>query len=174
MRDDSDDSTAGTAESEAAYLAGVAEMYQGEVFGEALFSRMMELARTPAQRHKLANLLQLESETKVRLRPFVCALGVSVAESEARRTAGLREAERLSALPWDDFVATFHAQIHRYIERYTYIASLAPAAEREMLLSMVDHERILLSFLSRERAGMGDNSIEAVTEQLQYPLSRSH
>lgn len=52
------------------YLAGVTELYQGEVEGEGLFSTL--LGTCPAEHaYGVALLLQLESEAKARLRPFL-------------------------------------------------------------------------------------------------------
>jgi len=50
------------------YLAGITELYQGEIIGEGLFSTL--LATCPQEHaYGMALLLQLESEAKVRLRP---------------------------------------------------------------------------------------------------------
>ena len=153
------------------YLLGVSELYQGEVLGEALFSRLAELAGSPEHRYKLATMLQLESETKVRLRPFLSRLELSVVESEEHRLEGRRMAEDLAALGWQGFIHRFHSQIQQYIDRYEYILSLGPESDRPILMSMVSHERALLSFLSAELDGDTQNSIAAVLEQLAFPLT---
>ena len=86
------------------YRQGVAEMYQGELLGEALFSRAASLARTDDQRFKLCVLLQLETETKARLRPLVARLGLNLVEDEAVRAEGLRLGSEIGSLPWADFL----------------------------------------------------------------------
>lgn len=53
------------------YLAGVAELYAAEVLGEGLASRWLELATDPDQKYKLGLFLQLESESKIKLRPLL-------------------------------------------------------------------------------------------------------
>ena len=57
----------------------------GEMLGEAMVSVLAGAAETPDQHYKWASLLQLESETKVRLRAFAAGIGVSVLEDEDRR-----------------------------------------------------------------------------------------
>ena len=65
------------------YLAAVNElMYQGEVLGEAVLGRWLQLESDPVRRYKWATLQQLETETKARLRPFMMRLGLSVVEND--------------------------------------------------------------------------------------------
>ena len=65
------------------YLAAVNElMYQGEVLGEAILGRWLQLESDPVRRYKWATLRQLETETKARLRPFMMRLGLSVVEND--------------------------------------------------------------------------------------------
>jgi hypothetical protein len=44
------------------FTAILDEVDQGEVIGEAFFSAMLARFKTPDQQHKLASLLQLETE----------------------------------------------------------------------------------------------------------------
>ena len=50
-----------------AFIQGLNELYQGEVLGEVLFNRMLELF--PEHRYEVSIMFQLETETKARLRP---------------------------------------------------------------------------------------------------------
>ena len=73
------------------YLEGVTELYQAEIIGEGLFSTL--LATCSAEHaYGMALLLQLEGEAKVRLRPLLWRLGISVVENQAMRAAGIEEA----------------------------------------------------------------------------------
>ena len=65
------------------------DLYQGEIIGEALFDRMLEFYDDPVQRYKVALMLQLETETKARLRPAMLELGADIRELDASREAGL-------------------------------------------------------------------------------------
>ena len=65
------------------YLASINEhFYQGEVLGEAVFAYHVKHEQSPEKRIKWATLLQLETETKARLRPFLMSLGLNVAQDD--------------------------------------------------------------------------------------------
>jgi hypothetical protein len=147
------------------------ELYQGEVLGEALFSRMLALAAESRRRFQFGVMLQYESETKIRLRPFLARLGLPLVENEAQRAAGIELGTRYAALAWPDFVAEFHSAITRVIARYQYIERLGPEADQPMLRFMVDHERAFMSFLEKERAGEPD-SLNHMQRLLRHPLPR--
>ena len=155
------------------YRQGVAEMYQGELLGEALFSRAASLARTDDQRFKLCVLLQLETETKARLRPLVARLGLNLVEDEAVRAEGLRLGSEIGSLPWADFLQMLERELNGYVSRYQAIADLAPAADRPVVQSMVDHELALLAFTRVELAEHGSlRSLDPINALLVNPLRR--
>ena len=58
----------------------------------------------------------------------------------------------------------------RYIPRYKEIAAIAPAEDREIADSMIEHETALFEMASRELAGIADRSAEPVVALLKYPL----
>src|SRR5438270_13235926 len=65
------------------YLNCISEYwYQGEVMGEAHLACHLALETDPERRYKWATLLQLETETKARLRPFLMHAGVSIAQQD--------------------------------------------------------------------------------------------
>ena len=66
----------------AEYLKAVVEiMYQGEVLGEALLNAYVALEPDAVRRYKWGTILQLETQTKARPRPFLHRAG---AEYRAR------------------------------------------------------------------------------------------
>ncbi|MFI4933798.1 MAG: hypothetical protein ACHP7N_04215 [Caulobacterales bacterium] len=67
------------------YLNSIREhFYQGEVLGEAFSSRAIGADVDPVHRYKWGCLLQLETETKAKLRPFLVRLGLSIEEADVR------------------------------------------------------------------------------------------
>jgi hypothetical protein len=156
---------------ESVYRQGISDMYQGELLGEALFSRAAALARDDGQRFKLCVLLQLETETKARLRPLVARLGLSLVEDESFRAEGLRLGGELGVLPWTEFLKTLGRELELYVTQYQSIADLAPPSDRQIALSMVDHERALLAFVRAELSVAGSGrSLDAVNALLLNPL----
>jgi hypothetical protein len=162
--------SSGSAPGRRDYLERVMEVYQGEVHGEGLFSRLAALATPEDRRRKFEILLQLESEAKVRLRPFLARLGLEVVEDESSRASGRELAERLASQPWEDLLKTFLADIERYISAYQALAEAAPPEDQEPLRFMVQHERALRGFLEQELAGKPHQSLRGILPLLAYPL----
>ena len=152
------------------YLKRVLDLYQGEVYGEGLFSVMAARAGDPLRRRQFAVMLQYESETKVRLRPFLARLGLPLEEHESARAEGLKRGAHYAALPWPDFLTEFHASIRRYIADYEAIARLGPPSDQAMLRSMVEHEQAFLCYLEHELAGDSQRSLERIAGLLEHPL----
>lgn len=154
----------------ASFRDDLQDLYQGEIIGEALFNRMLDFYDDPVHRHKVALMLQLESETKARLRPAMLELGIDMRELDASREAGLTMAASLADKPWPEAMAMLHEALLPFVERYTAIAAQAPARYRELAQSMVRHETSLLRFAACEAAGESANSSVDIEAQLQYPL----
>jgi hypothetical protein len=154
------------------YLASINQhFYQGEVLGEAVFAYHVKHERDPERRKKWIALLQLETETKARLRPFLMSLGLGVAQDDvsakiAEITAGFE------AKPWEqhmkeiDGITTFFLDKFRAIE-----AAAPPGPERDMAKAMVKHETAINNFAKRELAGDGQNSLDDVIAELRWPIS---
>ena len=70
------------------------EMYQGEVIGEVLFNAMLSLFPEPDHQYKSATMLQLETETKARLRPALLELGASLSSCRKRQLPGFSDGRR--------------------------------------------------------------------------------
>lgn len=110
------------------YLAGVTELYQGEVIGEGLFSCMLSTC-APEHRNAVAQLLQLESEAKIRLRPLLLRLGISIVEDESLRAAGVAFAKQLAEKPWREAMRSLGELSQPYLRRYKALEANAPAAD---------------------------------------------
>ena len=150
------------------YLEGVTELYQAEIIGEGLFSTL--IANCPAEHaYGMALLLQLEGEAKVRLRPFLWRLGISVVENEAMRAAGIEEARKLSQMPWRRAMLELAELARPYRDRYRALAAAAPPEDKPHVQFMVDHEVTVMRFA--ELAAAGDNAAahELVRSQLEHP-----
>jgi hypothetical protein len=155
------------------YLASINEhFYQGEVLGEAVFAYHVKHERDASRRYKWANLLQLETETKARLRPFLVSLGLSVAQDDVSAkideiTAGFETKPWLQHMKEIDEITTF------FLEKFRAIEAVAPAgAERDMARVMVRHEMAINTFAKREMAGDGTGSLADVVAELTWPLAQ--
>jgi len=149
----------------------VVELYQGEVMGEVLFNDMLTNFDDSHQRHKIASLLQLETETKARLRPLVVGLGIHPAELEKSRQVGHKFAEGLRDLSWVESMERLRDVVRQYVLRYREILAKAPSEYQAPVASMVLHEQALLRFTELELTGEVERSLDDVNAQLHWPLT---
>jgi hypothetical protein len=121
-------------------------------------------------------MLQLETETKARLRPAMVALGLSIQEDPAMREQALATASALAGASWiEKMTALNHELTTTFVPRFAEIAEHAHAAgnqsHAELADSMVAHEAALLELTRRELNGEGCSSVEPVAMLLTYPLA---
>jgi hypothetical protein len=152
------------------FKQGMMEMYQGEVIGEVLFNRMLGIDDDTMHRYKVAVMLQLETETKARLRPWVMRLGLDPAELEESRDTGHAFADNLSGLGWDETLLKLCEGIKPYVERYREIEAIAPPEYADAAHSMVVHEQSLYRFTELEAAGDVAHSLDDIVAQLVHLL----
>jgi hypothetical protein len=154
----------------AEYLSAVNEFfYQGEVLGEAVFTCYAALETDAARRRKWAVCLQLETETKARLRPFLMRLGLGLAPDDvAARVAEFGKAYATKS--WRQHMEEVVAITDFFLEKFRAIEEAAPDDERDMARSMVIHESALNKFGRLELAGDTQNSLADVVAQLHWPL----
>jgi len=154
------------------YLTAINEFwYQGEVFGEAVMNRWLQLEKDPIRRWKWATIQQLETETKARLRPFLMRLGLSIVANDVddkvnEVSAGFADKS------WSEIMEMGAQIAGTYLEKFLEIEAAAPESEREIAHSMVIHESSLLDFAKQELAGKSENSLDGVISQLHWPIPR--
>lgn len=151
------------------YLAGVAELYAAEVLGEGLASRWLELATDPDQKYKLGLFLQLESESKIKLRPLLARHGLSLVEDARLRSDGAAAAERFAALTWREAMATLADLALPFLHRFQALLEHAPPADLPLVKFMVDHEQSVIRIAQREAKGQAVMEPELLA-MLAYPL----
>ena len=69
--------------SEEKFKEGFVSLYQGEILGEVLFDQMLYIFEDQDIQYKIFVLLQLETEAKARLRPYIVSLGLDFKEQKA-------------------------------------------------------------------------------------------
>jgi hypothetical protein len=150
------------------YPGCIQELYQSEVLGEAAFLALLAVARNEFDRYHLGTILQLETETKARLRPFLLKHGLPLEEqADAAQIEGFVAAYQ--EYPWHEFLAGLQPLVGTFLARFKEIAEAGPAEDQDVLQSMVTHEQAFVIWIDRELAGQS-NSLEAVISQLQFPL----
>ncbi len=154
------------------FKIGFSELYQGEVIGEVVFSRLLERFGSENQRYKLGSLLQLETETKARLRPAAMEIGLDLVELDESRDKGNEFYRTFEGMDWKAAMAHLATMVEPYVKRYREIAETAPPEYKELADSMVVHEQSIQDYAELEGAGQDDRSIDDVVKQLIFPLPR--
>lgn len=151
------------------YPACLRELLESEIFGEAISLALLEAAKSDRDRYHFATLLQLETETKARLRPLLYKYGVSLSEEmDLDHIAGMVNGYLESS--WEEFAAANKTGVEEFLGRFREIAAIGPAEDREMLESMIRHELAILRWFDMESRGEMAGSLDAVIAELQYPL----
>jgi len=154
------------------YRVALQEQYQGEVTGEVSICQLLKQFGSPRQQYLLGSMLQLETETKARLRPAAASLGIDLVESDDARADGNAIAELVKGLDWQSSMGTLEGLLVDFVLRYREIASMAPPEFQDLADSMVTHEESLLNLVRSEASGKTDDSIDAVIDQLVFPLPK--
>ena len=153
----------------AKYLAAIQTLYDGEVMGEALLLSLCEVARNARQRHQFGTVLQLETETKARLRPLLAKYGLSFSETfdpdeRTRRVTDYTDTD------WPGYMAATAARLSGIVRRYERIARRAPKGDRVVLDAVAAHEAAILDWAEREARGPSEQSLDLILALLHFPL----
>jgi hypothetical protein len=151
------------------YPACTRALYESEILGETLFLALVQEAKTPRDRYHLGTLLQLESETKARLRPLLFKHGVSLGEAADLSLVELAIGAYRD-MAWRDFVGLNVPIVEDFLAQFEAIVKVGDEADRDVLESMVRHEAAILRWATMERDGIVDGSLDAVITQLHYPM----
>jgi len=151
------------------YPACTRELYESEILGETLFLALVAEAKNPRDRYHLGTLLQLESETKARLRPLLYKHGVSLDEAVDLSLVDLAIGAYRD-MPWQEFAGLNVPVVEDFLARFEAIAAIGDEADRGTLESMVRHEASILRWATLERDGVVDGTLDDVIAQLNYPL----
>lgn len=154
-----------------AYPACIRELYESEIIGEAIALGLIKVARNDHDRYHFGTLLQLETETKARLRPFLAKHGIPLTEdmnlSDVEGMVGAYQ-----TLSYREFAGAIKPAVQNYLSRFEEIAGMGPVEDREVLESMVRHESAILKWFAMESEGNLEGSLDSMISELQYPLPK--
>ena len=156
----------------AAYRAGLQTLYDGEVMGERLLLALHAAARSAREADHFAAILQLETETKARLRPLLLKYGMSLAETGDLSGIPARLAAYASQ-SWGEYTAASASRLTGICRDYEAIAALGPPEDQPILQAVVDHEAALLAWARAEATGETDQSLAAILALLCFPPAAS-
>lgn len=152
----------------AEFKSAIEEWYQGEIFGEIFFDNLLANTREARSCYKLSLLLQLETETKARLRPVLVEQGISFCENADMRIAANEAAIAFKDMDWHQTMSQVLAIVVPAVERYKAIADMSPSQYTELSASMLLHEKAILDFAKLELAGNEDEAELLILDLLHY------
>ena len=152
------------------YPACTRVLLESEILGEILFLALVQEAKSPRDRYHLGTLLQLESETKARLRPLLFMHGVSLDEEVDLSLVELAIVAYRD-MSWQEFAGLNVPVVEGFLAQFEAIVKVGDDADREILESMVRHEAAILRWATMERDGIEEGSLDDVIAQLNYPLT---
>ena len=159
----------GAAVEELVYPACTRALYESEILGETLFLALVQEAKNPRDRYHLGTLLQLESETKARLRPLLFKHGLSLDEATDLSLIELAIGAYRD-MSWQEFAELNVPVVEGFLAQFEAILKVGDEADHEILESMVRHEASILRWATMERDGDIDGSLDEIIAQLNYPL----
>ena len=145
-------------------------LYQGEVFGEMFYCTLLQHFRSPKQQHLLGSLLQLETESKARVRPFAFEHDISLIESEYKRKEGAEFVRHVKDMEWIDAAASLVPISEDAVADYRRIANEAPEEWKPLAEAMVKHEFLILDATKLAAEGEDEKAADLVSSHLVYPL----
>lgn len=144
-------------------------LIESEIFGEAVSLALLEVAKTDRDRYHFGTLLQLETETKARLRPLLYRYGVSLSEGMPLEQIDDIVQGYLDS-SWEAFAAANIDIVKGFLSQFQEIAAAGPDEDREILESMIRHEKAILRWFEMESRGNTEGSLDGILDELKYPL----
>ncbi|MBK5396373.1 hypothetical protein JFU47_06515 [Pseudomonas sp. TH39(2020)] len=155
-----------------AYPAWVRELYESEIFGEKLALELIKLAKSKRDEYHFGTLLQLETETKARLRPFLAKYGISLSENIEPGDIESIVSAYQATHNLQEFSAVIKPAVEAFLSRFEEIARICPEEDRDVAESMVRHESAILKWLAMESEGQSEGSLDEMIVELRYPLPK--
>lgn len=152
------------------YPECIRELYESEIFGEAWSLGLIKVAKNERDQYQFGTLLQLETETKARLRPFLSKYNMSLLEDMDLSDVDDAVADYQKSTSFAEFATVTIPTVEAFLARFQAIANIAPEEDQEVVQSMVQHESAILNWLEMESQGNTDGSLDAMIAELQYPL----
>ncbi|MEZ5660848.1 MAG: hypothetical protein R3E83_20745 [Burkholderiaceae bacterium] len=150
------------------YPECIQRLYESEVNGEAIWSALLKAATSERDRYLFATLLQLETETKAWLQPFLYKYRIELSKPDIspfiEQSVATYQSDRLKALQFGQQVTA------RALAEFEAIAAVGPQADQPYLQGMVRHESAILAWIEGEIADAGDSAIEPVIALLRHPI----
>ena len=149
------------------YEEGIFQAWVGELQGKMFFDAMAQSTvgvdrEQRGRREKWETLAELERVTGRRVAKLLEAKGIELA-APAPSGQLLDALAAYTKMPFAEAVSAMRPILLPAIDRFEALLTQAPAADRQAVQFLVDHERAILSFVELEEAGQTEASLNAAS-----------
>jgi hypothetical protein len=139
--------------------------YHGEVYGEAMFDALAEVAGDGERATQLRLMTLIERQTRQQLAPLCDREGIARRDDDLEaKGRAFAERARKPAWDWDRFLSTFAPLTEEALVRYRLMRSqLAPEGDAAVMGALVRHEEVLQSYADGLIAGSPDAAAPLVS-----------
>ncbi len=132
------------------YLDTLLRYYEEEIEGEAYF---YGLAEHFTEREKTRLLARVERHAVAMIVPLLHKYGLQPRDETALALEGRGHVESHQSLDWPQFMQHIIERYPGYLDDFTALERMAPAADLPALQHLTEHEVIVIEFAKNELAG---------------------
>jgi dimethylamine/trimethylamine dehydrogenase len=138
------------------YLDTLLRYYEEEIEGEAYF---YALAEHFTEREKTRLLARLERHSVAMIPPLLQKYGLQPRDETTLAREGRGHVESHQSFTWPQFMHYIIERYPGYLDDFTALERMAPAADLPALRHLTEHEVIVIDFAKKELAGDADSCI---------------
>ncbi|MEL6480595.1 MAG: FAD-dependent oxidoreductase, partial [Pseudomonadota bacterium] len=139
------------------YLDTLLQYYEEEIIGEAYFDAMAARFSAPEKVEKMRLLAEVERRAAAHVRPLIERHRLTPRPEDTLHAAGRAEAAAESG-DWEALLANMRRSYPGYVDDFTRLEAMAPAADRPALARLTEHEVAAIAFLEAETEKAGDST----------------
>jgi hypothetical protein len=140
--------------------------YRGEVWGELMLTRLLDLGAFPEEREHLEMLLELESRTRQRLETLVDLSTARSASEIAQQEAADYSDEVIRSADWHAFMTETNEIAQSALPELVALRALGPESASDVLDEVVDHERVVVEYSALRLTGNRADALACVAHHL--------
>lgn len=149
-------------------------IYHGEQFGEAFYATLLAEADDESEKVILAALLQLETEGKARVRPFIVKYGLPAYDNPDSIAGGVKTARRLVNEAWQSKFAAMvdiikEQGLPEYEGLWEKVCPEEDPEAAELAKFVGAHERVILEVCENVVNGV-PNPASPLDDFLNFPI----
>lgn len=148
------------------YMKKLDRIFQGEVFGEAVYSAAERCTYNVKRKQKWKALRDLETLTKTRVYDAILQKGENASEQFFFRLLGNAVGAIVAILPWSLTLKFLNFAISKTLKSFKRFEHKVTVEDLALAQDLSSHEQAQYEFVRRELSGEEDDSLEFVLKLL--------